>query len=193
MTLGWRGDDERAGFLQVEIAHRVDYVGVRCRHPRARVHPVLPDWQDVVAFTECRLRTVAHTDHVQRRKHGYVGMDRALIVEFVAQRLRFLLRKPVAVADLRHKRWCGLILRIDRGGDDRRRTKHCSDDQVRTFSGHDFNLGRLRKTPLGRINQRLVRARTVWQLDHGAMRQLVRIARGRVAAEKSASVDASRL
>src|SRR5262249_30356824 len=39
-------------------------------------------------------------DGVQRGQHGHVGVDGALVVELVAQRLGFVLRQPVAVVEL---------------------------------------------------------------------------------------------
>ena len=94
------GDHERTRLLQVEMAHRVDHVGVGRRHPAAAVHPLLPDRQHVVTGPERPLRPVAHADHIERRQHGHVGMDGALVIQLVHERPGFSLVEPVAVVDL---------------------------------------------------------------------------------------------
>jgi len=80
------------------------------------IHPVFPDRQDVVALAKHRFRAIAHADDIQRRQHGHICMDRALIIKFVAQRLRFLLWQPVAVVQLLDQRRRGL--RVSVGGVD---------------------------------------------------------------------------
>ena len=70
-----------------------DNVAVRRWHHCATVHALFPDRQDVIAFAECRFRTVAQANGVEQWQCLNMGLDCILIVKFVAQRLRLLLRK----------------------------------------------------------------------------------------------------
>src|SRR5262249_8960403 len=62
------------------------------------------------ALSERRLRTVAHADGVQQRQHCYVGVNRTLVEQLIAEVLGLFLRQPIPVVDLLDQGRDSLIL-----------------------------------------------------------------------------------
>jgi hypothetical protein len=102
ITLG--GAATTSGPVQVEIAHGIDYVGVRRRYPSACVHPILPDRENIVTLSKCCFRAIANADDIESRQHRLIGENGALIEKFITKCFRFSLRQPVSVIDLLDER-----------------------------------------------------------------------------------------
>ncbi|MCY1429605.1 hypothetical protein D9M71_455270 [compost metagenome] len=96
-------NDERPGLLEIEVAHRIDYVAVWRGHQSFGVHPVFPDRQYIVALAKLSLRAVAHADGVQGRQGKPVRLDGVIVEAILVQLLDGCLVRPAAVVHLFHE------------------------------------------------------------------------------------------
>ena len=60
LQIGRRFEHQRTVLAEVNVAHRIDDVGVGGRHQGLGVQPLFPDRQNVVAGAEDLLRAVLH-------------------------------------------------------------------------------------------------------------------------------------
>jgi hypothetical protein len=60
-------DHDGAVLFEVEVAHRVDNIRVRCGDERLGIETLLPNRQNVVTFAEDFFRTLLHGVHVECR------------------------------------------------------------------------------------------------------------------------------
>jgi hypothetical protein len=81
-----RFEHQRTALAEIDIAHRIDDVGVGRRDQRLGVEPVLPDRQDVVAGAEDPFRAELHAERVDERQRPEIDLCRALEDKLVLER-----------------------------------------------------------------------------------------------------------
>jgi hypothetical protein len=67
------------------LAHGIDHVGVRRRHERFGVEPLLPDRQNIVAHAERLLRSNLHAEGIDQRERLQVDLHGALEQQLILE------------------------------------------------------------------------------------------------------------